>query len=718
MRNKLHIMFSIVFLFFFIRPVSSSNYYPEKETQEELAQEVTVTLKLIQVYVTDKKGVPVTDLTKEDFELKDNGKIKNISDFERNILSLPSITTEVQETAVAQSEPKRMPRKFFLFFDFAFNDLGGINMAKEAARHFIDSQIDPTDEVGVLAYSTHRGLVLHEYLTSDHAKIRELVNDIGIKEILGRAGRFLEEQQLQLTRGGEWSLPDAIPVPGGEQMMQRIEQRGREMREDLMKGGGMMEYRHQTLHFTSAIKDMAKALRYIPGYKHIILFSTGIPNWLMYRTSVEAAPTLNKVNIAGSDSSDMRRRYEEMSRELAAANSPVYAVNVEGMYADFMQREGRTDFQRWTFDQAQPTTGIEARNWRGITSLSNLANDTGGKYFDNTNSAEKIVEEIQTMTGSYYVLGYPISGKWDGKYHDVKVTVRREGCKVYAQRGYYNPKSFKKYSDLEKKIHLIDMALNERSHFGGFVNFPLTALPLESANRSKALIVFNTSEGSLGNVIGEKTEIVFLIFDEKQNIVGLKEFGIDNPDFFRGNVFPYVIMPLYAGKFECRVVIRNSETGRGAVASSMLFIPRSSSTGMKLYPPLLLKPQKSARYASLGRQKDESDESALLEIFPFDTHLSSPLIGEMDRNVAKVLVLTRCSFVNITDAEVKILARLVHQPSSKNIPIESSINYESGIFSFEIPTEELQPGKYFLYLFAEELKTQAKSNVNTTFTIK
>jgi VWFA-related protein len=710
MRTIPNIVLVIGFLIFLINPAPGSKCDQEQKTREELEQEVTVTLKLIQVYVTDSKGIPVTDLTTEDFELKDSGKIKKITDFERHILPLPSVKKGVQEVAPVDIEPKRMSRKFFLFFDFAFNNLGGINMAKEAARHFVATQIHPTDEVGVLAYSTHRGLRLHEYLTTDHDKIRELINDIGVKEILGRAGRLLDEQQMQLTRGGEFSVPDGIAGS-------MIANQSRAMREDLMRGGGQMEFRHQALHFTSAIKDMAKALRYIPGHKHIILFSTGIPNWLMYRTSVEATPQLNKVNIAGSDSSDMRRRYEEMSRELAAANSPVYAVNVEGMYADFMQREGRTDFERWTFDREQPSAGIEARNWRGITSLSNLAKDTGGKYFDNTNSAEKIVEDILTMTGSYYVLGYPISEKWDGKYHDIKVTVSRKGCKVYAQRGYYNPKSFKKYSDLEKKIHLIDMALSERPHFGNYVRFPMTVLPHESAQRSRALMMFSTSEESMGDVIGKETEIVFLVFDEKQNIVGLKEFSVDDPDFFRGDVFPYVDIPLYPGSFECRIVIRNTETGKGAVASSLLFIPRASSAGFKLYPPLLLKPEKGARYVSFSRKKGESDESVLLEVFPFDTDSLSPLIGEIDRDAAKVVVLTRCSIAGIADAQVKLFARLVHQSSGKKIPMEIPFKHKGGIFALEIPTAELQPGKYFLYLFGEELKTQAKSNVNTHFVI-
>ena len=699
------------FLILVLKPVQGLTCNQEEEIQEELAQEVTVTLKLIQVYVTDNNGTAIADLTKEDFELKDNGKIKNITDFERHILSVPSVETRGQELTTEQRQPRRMPRKFFLFFDFAFNDLGGIRMAKEAARHFIDTQIDPTDEVGILSYSTHRGLELHEYLTTDHGRIRELVNDIGIKEILGRAGRLLDEQQMQLMRGGEWSVPDGVMGA----LTARID---RDMRGDMMRSGGQMEFRHQALHFTSSIKDMAKALRYIPGYKHIILFSTGIPNWLMYRTAVEATPQLNKVNIAGTDSSDMRRRYEEMSRELAAANSPVYAINVEGMYADFMQREGRTDFQRWTFDRDQPYAGIEARNWRGITSLSNLAKDTGGKYFDNTNSAEKIAEEIQTMTGSYYVLGYPISEKWDGKYHEVKVSVGRQGCKVYAQRGYYNPKSFNEYTDLEKKIHLIDMALNQRPHMGNYVNLPMAVLPYESVQRSMALLIFNASEDSLGDVVGENTEIVFLAFDENQNIVGMKQFSIEDPDFFRGNVHPYVILPLYPGKFECRVVIRNADTGKGAVGSSVLFIPRNSSSGLKLYPPLLLKPQENAKYVSLGGNKDDDDEAALAAIFSFDTHSFSPLIGAITRDVGKVVVLMRGSFANITDAEVKLYARLVHQHSGEKMPMDKSFTYEDGIFSLEIPTAGLQPGKYFLYLFGEEMQTHTKSNVHAHFVVK
>ena len=42
---------------------------PTQKNQKELQYDVTVVLKLVQVFVTDKNGNPVTDLTKDDFIL-------------------------------------------------------------------------------------------------------------------------------------------------------------------------------------------------------------------------------------------------------------------------------------------------------------------------------------------------------------------------------------------------------------------------------------------------------------------------------------------------------------------------------------------------------------------------------------------------------------------------------------------------------------------------
>jgi len=165
---------------------------PQKE-QTQLKHEVKVTLKLVQVYVTDKKGNPVLDLTRDDFIVFDEGKRQALTEFERHVLTLPSekkdAPAEVVETPAPPSR-ELMSRKFFLFLDFAFNNAKGIEKTKEAALHFLDTQLQPTDEVGLLSYSATRSLTLHEYLTTDHAAVRKIVKGFGIEEIVGRAEDF------------------------------------------------------------------------------------------------------------------------------------------------------------------------------------------------------------------------------------------------------------------------------------------------------------------------------------------------------------------------------------------------------------------------------------------------------------------------------------------------------------------------------------------------
>jgi hypothetical protein len=55
-----------------------------KPAQEPLQHDVTVTLKLVQVFVTDPDGHPARDLDKSDFVLYDNGELQEITGFEKH----------------------------------------------------------------------------------------------------------------------------------------------------------------------------------------------------------------------------------------------------------------------------------------------------------------------------------------------------------------------------------------------------------------------------------------------------------------------------------------------------------------------------------------------------------------------------------------------------------------------------------------------------------
>lgn len=84
-------------------------------------------------------------------------------------------------------------RKFFFFFDFAFNNVAGISKSRKAALDFLDTQVQPDDLVGVLSFVVKQGLTLHEYLTSDHRRIKQVIEELGSGKFMGRAWRIESE---------------------------------------------------------------------------------------------------------------------------------------------------------------------------------------------------------------------------------------------------------------------------------------------------------------------------------------------------------------------------------------------------------------------------------------------------------------------------------------------------------------------------------------------
>ena len=530
----------------------------DSQDQNQLRYEVKVTLKLIQVYVTDKKGNPVLDLTKDDFLVYDEGQKQPITEFERHVLALPAekekAPAEVVETP-APSGRDLMPRKFFLLFDFAYNNAKGILKAREAALRFIDTQLQPEDEVGVLSYSAMKSLKLHEYLTTYHKKVREAVKGFGIEQAIGRAENFEEKYWRSVTGersldASEWmAKTDALPRPaGGGEFAQKMQ-----FAEDS---------RVQVLNFGQRLSDLAKALRYVPGHKHILLFSSGVPYSLIYgiqvpfgATQAEASSTGRSGRFESWGESLLRQRFEDMLKEMSSANCAIYAL-----------------------DTMELGSGIKTdTRMLGVFSLQKMTSATGGKYFGNINNYEMHIEKIQGLTGCYYVLGYYVDDMWDGAYHQIKVEVTKPGCKVHAQRGYFNPKPFTEYNDLEKMLHLVDLALSEEPLFQTPVRFPLEVIPCKPGAGENLCLAAEVPVEKIREVLAGKSEFVTVIFDDKENIVVLKR-NEKNSYAVTGEVFSFgAEFSLPPGRYHCRLVIRNLETGRGAVASTTAVIPSVSS---------------------------------------------------------------------------------------------------------------------------------------------
>src|SRR4029453_14301933 len=77
---------------------------------------------------------------------------------------------------------------------------------------------------------------------------------------------------------------------------------------------------------------------------------------------------------------------------------------------------------------------------RRTDNLHVLAEATDGMTVQNSNDLDVGLKRIANDLSSYYLLGYlSTNARLDGKYHAIKVRVKRPGIDVRARRGYRSP---------------------------------------------------------------------------------------------------------------------------------------------------------------------------------------------------------------------------------------------------------------------------------------
>jgi hypothetical protein len=207
-------------------------------------------------------------------------------------------------------------------------------------------------------------------------------------------------------------------------------------------------------NFIWSMRALAQTLRYEAGLKYVILCSKGIKG-----------KDIGRGEYAYGRNTDLSRDYEEMCREIAAANISIYPINTADTTIGFQQ--------------------IDKADWKesktGVPFLREFASHTGGRFLGPARNAPELMDRLQALTGSYYVLGYPVSEAWDGKYHAVRVNVRRSGVEVQAQPGYFDPKLFAAYSKIEREIDLVDLALADDPMSQDPIRFGMTLWPTACA---------------------------------------------------------------------------------------------------------------------------------------------------------------------------------------------------------------------------------------------
>src|SRR5437899_800087 len=172
---------------------------PQQQPSSELPK-LTETIDIrvinVDVVVTDKKGNSVTGLTKDDFQLYENGVPKNISNFYEvegkkalNVAITPALGTQVQApVATAKEEiPENMRRRIIFYIDNLSLAPFNRNRVFKEMKEFAKNVLRPGDEAMIATFN--RSMKIRLPFTRDTSAIQQTLDTIAGESALGISNR-------------------------------------------------------------------------------------------------------------------------------------------------------------------------------------------------------------------------------------------------------------------------------------------------------------------------------------------------------------------------------------------------------------------------------------------------------------------------------------------------------------------------------------------------
>jgi len=374
--------------------------------QAPLILRSTTRLVQLNIIVQDKKGNPVTDLKKEDFEIKDAGKVQTVSLFSMESNAPLPIATEPLPPNVFTNKLERRagtPSSVsVILLDWLNTKFADRAYAQAQVIKFLQQQIRPEDHIGL--YTLSRGLrVLHDY-TSDSTELLARLNSSD--------GRSLPDLSRAESRSGGPAM----------------------LLDTWLRGGGASRaeadfYTIDRVNGTlKAIEFIANHLSAVPGRKNLIWVSGGFPLEIGFDSPA-----------AMRDPTREQRTFsDEIDRTVRAvnnANLAIYPVDARGL----MTSPQFSAERRGNANRRPPRIPPPAPGSKNQDTMRELASRTGGRAYINTNDLNKAIRDAIQDTRVTYTLGfYPSGEKFDGKFHELKVKVDRPGANIRYRKGYFD----------------------------------------------------------------------------------------------------------------------------------------------------------------------------------------------------------------------------------------------------------------------------------------
>jgi VWFA-related protein len=390
-----------------------------------------VRLVLVDVVVTNGKGDAVTGLYKEDFEVLEDGKPQTVSTFEEHHGASP---TQIKLPALP-------PHVYTNFPLTQTSDAVNVLLLDAMNTPTLDQsyvhtqmikylkQLPASTRVAIFTLASR--LRMLQGVTTDSSELLKVLNSVDAgphespllpsdaeTEAIHRLLAFIAENSYAPTP----PTNALAAVDPGNALKQFLEDSQRFQTEARI---GI------TLQ---AMQQLARYLAGIPGRKNVIWFASSFPLGIYPDPSV---PDPFTYTTAFGD--DMRKTADL----LTAAQVAIYPIASEGLAPDAIYQAnaneiGQMRAQDALQDQWQQMQTAAVTRDSSHNAMDELAKDTGGKAFYNTNGINDALTRVINNGTRYYSLAYsPTNSKMDGKYRRIQVKLVKGKDTLAYRRGYY-----------------------------------------------------------------------------------------------------------------------------------------------------------------------------------------------------------------------------------------------------------------------------------------
>ncbi|MEM7052679.1 MAG: VWA domain-containing protein [Acidobacteriota bacterium] len=413
--------------------------------QDLFLDTVDVRVINVEVMVTDKDGAPVTGLTRDDFEVLEDGEPVELTNF-LAIEQRQARDREEAELLGGPTEPATRNLQLVVFVDENNLDPRNRNLLFDKLKELLDGSWGAEDQAMLVALGDT--LRVSEPFTGDAERLRQ-----AITELEQRVGGFsrtiadyrglqreIQRAALEPPNSGGFSNPlFETAVLDAERLARRI----RTVAE---------QRRGQTQHTVEHLGRFVRTLASLPGRKALLFLSDGLPtqpadalveawrgkfeDWLIQNGQNGA---LGELTCLGSGEFDTTRLIDDLVEEAAAQRVAFYPITPgsrlagNGVSAEFAG-SGTTD-GRGAFSRTART--LEQMSLE--SSLLRLAEETGGVAFTRTSNLAGLMARIENDVTTFYSLGYSPSQQADEEYHEIEIRLRSpeaKGLVVRHLQGY------------------------------------------------------------------------------------------------------------------------------------------------------------------------------------------------------------------------------------------------------------------------------------------